>query len=249
MVVLLRLWLSRVANSGQQHFYSLGIMRAGECGSFMVRINSSELGRLAGGIKPPYSETMRNIQRNKIFVTFKKTMADLNFSEQIKLMLIDKAAIGCIIGVGAYWLNRKLESFRNQLSRKEESSKNLRLATAELVKKIAAGQHEITWLCWTADNCPEEITKEYLIAYDNQMKQIQSELVGLRVILATTDSKIHDLLTPFIVALFHLDGLVGQAKVLYRQSPEDGLKAFAELYSDSHKYENELVEVATNLKI
>lgn len=47
-----------------------------------------------------------------------------------------------------------LEAFRNQLSRRDEAARNLRIAVAEVAKKLAAASHSICWLCWIAKYSP-----------------------------------------------------------------------------------------------
>src|SRR5437870_51009 len=108
----------------------------------------------------------------------------LTFIEQLEITLLDKALIGGLLVLAAYFLNRSLEAFKateslelarftqdqtrnleefkNRLTVEGESRRNLREAVADVAKRVAAGNHSICWLCWLAKFSPEVVKTEDL---------------------------------------------------------------------------------------
>ena len=186
-------------------------------------------------------------------------MADFSFNQQLALTLIDKALVGGVLTIAVYGLNKLLESFkseragwletvRNQLTKHDETERTIRQAVADLVKKIAAGSHIICWLCWYAKNAPQRITDENINMYEKEMREVQTELVGLRVVLAALDKEIHATLTPFIARLYQMDVELSNAMILYYTSKEKGLVAMALVHQQSLNFDDELLQTATELK-
>lgn len=174
-------------------------------------------------------------------------MAELNFNQQLTLALIGNAVIGGLLAFAVYGFNRFLETFKNQLAKKDEQARNVRLAVAELAKKIAEGIHSICWLCWVAKFSPKELVEENLRSYDKEMHIILSELVGSRVILAALDEDIHTVLSPVADRLYELDVRVANAKALYNTSKIDGIVALGVLHKESVQFDDELLRAVTNL--
>jgi len=57
--------------------------------------------------------------------------------------------------------NRKLEAFKSILVSEGEANRNLRLAVAEVAKRVAAGIHTICWVAWIAKFSPQEFRAEH----------------------------------------------------------------------------------------
>lgn len=185
-------------------------------------------------------------------------MADLNFTQQLILTIVDKAIIGVLIIFAAYKFNRfleilkserseLLEVFKNKLNKNDESERVLRLAVADISKKIASGSHIICWLCWYARYSPREVSEDSFITYEKEMHALQTDLVGLRVVLAALDREIHTILSPFIDRLYKMDVEVGLSKTLYLEKREEGLKMLGEIHSKSLSFDKDLLNTVTNL--
>ena len=50
--------------------------------------------------------------------------------------------------------NRKLEEFKDHLTVESESRRTVRLAIAEVAKRVAAATHAISWVTWPAKYAP-----------------------------------------------------------------------------------------------
>jgi hypothetical protein len=144
--------------------------------------------------------------------------------------------------------SRELEAFKDRLVSEGEFSRNVRLALSDVSRKLAAGNHAICWLCWAARYAPENVVKEDLDAYDREMHQILSELVGARAVLVALDTELHSQLTPLVLELYQLDVEVGMAKSKFASSPADALAALATLHPISQAYDENLIGAVAMVK-
>lgn len=60
----------------------------------------------------------------------------MTFNQQLEITLIDKAAIGALLLIAGYWLNRVLERFKSDLRRVEDESKVAAQQRVELRKAV-----------------------------------------------------------------------------------------------------------------
>lgn len=172
-------------------------------------------------------------------------MADLSFNQQLAITLIDKAIIGGLLVFAVYKFNRFLETYKNQSAKSEEAERTKRQALADLSKRIAAGSHIICWLCWYAKYSPTEVTLISFENYEKEMHATQTELVGLRVVLAAVDKERHSRLSHYIDRLYKMDVEVGKSKTLFLQSRDKGLKALSEIHEKSLSFDRELLTEIT----
>jgi hypothetical protein len=94
--------------------------------------------------------------------------------------------------------NRNLEEYKGVLATESESRRNVRLAVAEVAKRIAAATHSISWTTWAAKNSPDTFDNTYLDKYDREIHPRLNEIVGTRVALAALAPLVHDQLSPLI---------------------------------------------------
>lgn len=142
---------------------------------------------------------------------------------------------------------KMIELLRTQLSRETVVLEKLNEAIAEVARRLAAGSHSICWLCWIAKFCPKDLTTEHLTAYDKEMNEILSQLVGARVVLTALSPQVHTTLSPLIQKLYALDVEVGNAKALYSESREQGIVALGRLHQASQLFDDELLKAVTSL--
>lgn len=186
-------------------------------------------------------------------------MLALTFWQQFTITLIDKAVIGGILILAAFHFNRLLETFKTeqhewleskkrQMAVRDEEARNIRIAVAEVAKRIAAGVHSMCWLCWAAKNNPNSFDESNLINYDQEMHQVLTNLVGDRVILAALDKNTHSHLSPLADKLYSLDAEIGLAMALWRRNPSEGIKALSLFHQQASEFDDELLRCVTNLE-
>ncbi len=143
--------------------------------------------------------------------------------------------------------NRRLEAFKHALATESEISRNLRLAIADIAKKLAAGTHAMCWVCWIAKYSADELQLEHLQTYDKEIHLILSDIVGARVVLAALHEPTHAELSPLIDRLYSLDVDMGEAKTRFLKDKPAGLAALAKLHSEAVIYDCDLLEAVTAL--
>lgn len=114
---------------------------------------------------------------------------------------------------GVLWTNRRnrrMEDLRWERSRSDELVKQVRLAAADLAKRVAAGAQATSWLLWIAKYEPENLTEKDISAFDREMKSLYSELVGAEVALAVLDKSLFDKMKPLVNSLYKLDQSIAE---------------------------------------
>jgi hypothetical protein len=161
------------------------------------------------------------------------------------------AAIGAISGLaGGYLTGRRqsqLERDKWFRARKDEHDKNIRLAVAELTKKLAAGTQEISWLTWKAKYTPDALTVTDIANYNNKMAVLFPDIVGARVIVDAIDKSIHARLTPLINKLYSLDENIALAAKDFGSSRERCTKALAGYYEQWLSLDKEILTRVTEI--
>lgn len=161
------------------------------------------------------------------------------------------AAIGAISGLGGGYLagrrQMQLEREKWLRSRKDEHEKALRLAVAELTRKLAAGTHAIAWLTWKAKNAPTELTEQDLSVYNKEMKTLFPDIVGSRVVVVALDKEVHTKMTPLILKLYSLDEQVARAAMLFEDARSDCITALAHYYDVDLDLDKELLTKVTEI--
>jgi hypothetical protein len=149
---------------------------------------------------------------------------------QLILSLIG-SVIGASAALGGIYLT-------NQARRKDEVSKENRLAVAELTKNLAAGLQAISWITWTAKN--GALTKDHISEYTGEMKKLLPAIVGSRAVLAALNKTAHNEMSPLVVRLYKLDAAIGEAALSFRESQRTVRDTLTGYYADSENYDNDL---------
>ena len=161
------------------------------------------------------------------------------------------AAIGALSGLGGGYLTGRrqtqLEREKWLRSRKDEYEKTLRLAVAELTRKLAVGTHTIAWCTWKAKHAPTELTEEDLSIYNKEMKALFPDIVGSRVVVVALDKEVHTKMTPLILKLYSLDEQVAQAAMLFKDARSDCVAALAHYYEVDIELDKELLTKVTEI--
>src|ERR1051326_1558955 len=161
------------------------------------------------------------------------------------------AAIGAISGLGGGYLGglwqSRLERAKWLRSRNDEREKQLRIAVAELTRKLAVGTHQIAWLTWKARNAPAELTEEDISIYNGEMKALLPDIVASRVVVDALDKSIHAKVTPLVEILYALDAQVALAGILFKSSKEDCAEALASYYETCLDIDKRILQEVTEM--
>jgi hypothetical protein len=178
----------------------------------------------------------------------------MSFQENLAITLIDKAVIGGLLALAAYFFNRALEKFRgtqsleleafrgtqalemarftqeqsrrieefkSRLLMDSESLRNVRLAVAEVSKRLATATHSICWATWPAKYTPKSFVHAHLDKYDGEIHLLLSDIVAARVVLAALSPSVHNQLSPLIDQLYGLDVEMGEPRPSSRKTPHE----------------------------
>jgi len=160
-------------------------------------------------------------------------------------------AIGALAGLaGGFFTARqqsKLEEQKRLRAKEDEYEKEVRLAVADLTKKLAAGTQAISWFTSKAKSEPARFTENDLLAYDNTMLSLYPDVVSSRIVVAALNKEIHAKMTPIVDKLYFLDSLVVKAAVIFRNSQQEGIKELANCCDLISQFESELIERVTEI--
>lgn len=146
------------------------------------------------------------------------------------------------------WLRTKEdEQQRWMQAREDEVVKDLRLAIAELTKKLAIGAHTMGWLTWKAKYDSANLTEEDIVDYNKKMQALFIEIVGARILVAALDKDIHTQMKPIIERLYILDGEIASKSALFKSSPQESIMALAKCNDIQAQLVTDLLERATEL--
>lgn len=155
------------------------------------------------------------------------------------------AAIGAVSGLGGGYLTgrrqAKIEREKWRRGRRDEEAKTLRLAVAELTRKLAIGTHTIAWLTWKAKNTPTQLTKEDLSVYSREMKALFPDIVGSRAVVVALNEEAHSKMSPLIIKLYALDAHVALAAASFDDARKDCIAALARYYEEDLELDQELL--------
>jgi hypothetical protein len=137
---------------------------------------------------------------------------------------------------------RKIEELKSRLVLEAESRRNVRLAMAEVCKRVAAASHSICWTAWPAKYTPKDFSAAHFDKYEAEIHVLLGDIVGARVVLASLSPSVHNQIGPFIDRLYDLDVKMGEAKSAFAQDRERGLLEVAKLHTASGKLDDDLLD-------
>jgi len=147
------------------------------------------------------------------------------------------AGIGGLVGlVGAALNSRQQQHFEDQRwrrTRQETVLQELKVEMAGFARTLAAVLHAMEWLTWIAREHPEQITDERLEAYSEEMNRLWPELTGSGIVIAALNQDIYRHLATLIEELSRLDLQIGEAALVYNDSPNTCAHALASCYEDA----------------
>jgi hypothetical protein len=158
-------------------------------------------------------------------------------------------SVAIVLALFNSWRQSALEYKKWRLARQDAQNTQLRNAVAELVKKIAIGNHAIGWLTWTASFEPESFNESNLLAYDKKISDLFPEIVSSRIVLAALSGELHNRLSPLVAELYQIDVQVAEAGTLFKKRDRKGLAKLAEIYSTVREFDEKLLRESTGLLV
>ncbi|MBI5294253.1 MAG: hypothetical protein HY869_02175 [Chloroflexi bacterium] len=159
--------------------------------------------------------------------------------------------IGAIAGIlGGYlsgWQQARLERQKWQRSRQDDTAKEISLAVAELMKKMAATAQNISWFTWEADYRPDRITKEAVDNYDVEMRRLFPEIDSALIVVSALSSKAYERLSPFVKKIYDLDLEVSRDTRMIINAPGKAIKGIASHKDVAFQLKNEIMKSVANI--
>ncbi len=154
------------------------------------------------------------------------------------------AGIGGLVGlIGAVLNSRQQQSLEDQRwrrARQEAVLQELKVEMAGFARTLAAVLHAMEWLTWIAREHPERITGERLMAYHGELNRLWPELTGASIVIAALNQDVYRNLAVLIEKLRQLDLQIGEAALVYEDSPDTCSRALAACYEDTITFDREL---------
>ncbi|MFM0341539.1 hypothetical protein [Paraburkholderia fungorum] len=179
-------------------------------------------------------------------------MNNCEFSKQVMLTVLDKGLLALIVLLAGFYLNRALEGIKSRLSREQDFVKTVNVAVVDLAKKLASGNHLVSWLSWSATQPENSLSAEDFNLYDKDMVAVLSDLVGLQASVAAVAPDKFEVLSPFAQKLYEMDVEVGRARDLFKCEPQKlqrCLEILRAVHAKTEYFEPALLKSVTGLLI
>lgn len=177
----------------------------------------------------------------------------MRFDEQLWITVVDKGLLALILLIAGLAVNWMLERLKSQLALELDGTKTRNAVVVELIKKLAAGSHLVSWLAWSGKHPGVSLSNKDFDSYQKDMRALMSELVGLQASVAAFDSPRFDLLGEHADTIYSMDEKMGEAreKFLSGKHPqiEEAKKMLAALYDEALAFDDELLRSASTLKL
>lgn len=157
------------------------------------------------------------------------------------------ALIGALAGVAGGWLTgyRQAALEREKWLRgiSDNFANELRSAVKELTTELAKAAHSMCWLCWLANKGPEQLTRERIFQYDQEMHGSLPRISGLHAVIAGMDQAVHVALAPLVSRAIKLDAAIGEAGLRFEAGRPETVAPLAACHEGSQVLERELHHV------
>jgi len=150
------------------------------------------------------------------------------------------AASGITGGLITVWLQLRLERAKWPKAREDALVQDLREAIQQLTVRMAAALHSMCWLTWIAEERVSRITVERIKSYDDELHKLLPEIMGFLSMVAALDKDAYTRLSPIADKIYEVDYEIGQASLLFEESPSEGGIALARCYRKASFVERQL---------
>ncbi len=167
--------------------------------------------------------------------------------------------IGTMIGAslalfGVRWSNKRqwdLEKEKWEMTKKDEATKEVRSAVANMSKIIAAELQAIIWLTWIGKYEPHILSDKDIDDYNIEMKQLFRDALVAQAYLAALDLGLHTKMKSIAKEVSRIDHKMSFTiqKIKQAANPDERIVAAKELeifYDESYFYHDNLAEKIGN---
>jgi len=159
--------------------------------------------------------------------------------------------IGAVAGIlGGYlsgWQHARLEYQKWQRTREDDTVKEISLAIAELMKKMATAAQYISWFTWEADYRPDRITKDTVDNYDLEMRGLFPEIDSALIVVSALSGKAYERLSPLVKKIYDLDLEVSRDTRMIINAPEKAIKGIASHKDVAFQLKSEIMKSVANI--
>src|SRR5437868_1746344 len=171
-----------------------------------------------------------------------KTFAQVVTSALPNMLGTIAGAAIALIGVWAQGIRQSRSEDKKWLrEKKDETQKEARLAVSELIKKVAAGFHSMTWVLWIARFLPDHVTRKHISEHDTRLHAIYTKLVAAQSAVAALDESLYQKTKPLVDELYKYDARLALLAKDLRTSREK-VPELGNLWKEVYDYSNELAE-------
>jgi hypothetical protein len=168
--------------------------------------------------------------------------------EQLTLIAAVIAAVVSLFNIFYTTFSQsRLESQKWIQARQDDADKNLRLAVADLTRKLAIGSHRMGWVTWKAVYARDSFSAEDIATYDKDMREVLPDVIAAHLLIAAMDRKTYDKIGPLAEKLYMIDGAIGQAGHDFINSKRQINSKWMELYNLCLKYQDQLKKEMTEI--
>jgi hypothetical protein len=161
------------------------------------------------------------------------------------------ALIGAVAGItGGYlsgWQQARLEYKKWLRAREDDVAKELRLAVADLMRKMATTAQHISWFTWEADYRPDRITKEAVELYDTEMRGLFPEIDSALIMVSALSNEAYERLAPLVLDIYNLDLKVSRETRKITNAPSDAAKGIADYKDAAFQLKRQIMQNVSNV--
>ena len=161
------------------------------------------------------------------------------------------SVIGAFIALAGVLLSSvrqsRLESEKWARTRQEKITNEIRLAVAQLTRKLSIATQAMQWTTWSPQNDPDNATQESLTEYDERMKVLWPDIVSASINIATLNISIYHQIMPLIHKVSNLDKQMFFASRQFKENREEGIKALAACRNQVIAFNTEYVNAIADI--
>jgi uncharacterized coiled-coil protein SlyX len=159
--------------------------------------------------------------------------------------------IGAVAGILGGYLSglqqARLEYKKWEHTRQDETIKEINLAVAELMKKMAATVQAISWFTWEADYRPDRINKKAVDNYDLEMRKLFPEIDSALIVVSALSNKAYEQLSPLVLKIYELDLEVSRSTRMIIKTPDKAIKGIAGHKDVAFQLKSEIMKSVANI--
>jgi len=132
-------------------------------------------------------------------------------------------------------------------AREDAIAQELRLAVLQLSIKMATALHSMCWLTWVAEDHSDHISSDRFKSYDDELHKLLPEIAGSLAAVAALDKDTYKQLAPITEQIYGIDFDIGEAGLLWEETPVEGCKALVKCYEKATALEKGLPKMIANI--